>query len=414
MDFLIKGGLGFNPVESQVMHVDINSCFATIEQQANPFLRGKPVVVAAYDSPRGVVLAASYEAKKFGVRTGSLVQEAKRVISNLNVLTGDPDKYRYVHLELRKILEDYADRLFPKSIDEFVLHFDGSSVLRGRDMWDVGREIKRRIKSEIGEVITVSVGISTNRFLAKLASNLQKPDGLCEINRSNFLKVYSKLKLVDLSGINRRNEARLNVNGIVNVLDFYNAPLWKLRSAFRSVEARYWHARLRGWEVDGVGSRRKTFGNSYSLPEHDGFLESLRPILMKLCEKTGLRMRRAGFGAYGVRVGVRFKNRESWHKGRKVKGMIFDSRDIYFEAVRILAMCPKRGVVHTLFVTCFALVNLEALQLSFLDDFERRKKLVAAVDEINGRWGEFSVISARAVRTKMTDRIGFGNIRELV
>ena len=136
----------FNPALSNIMLVDVNSCFATIEQQANPLLRGKPVAVAAFTSPSGCILAASIEAKKLGIKTGMRVREGREICRGLTVLSPDPWKYRNVHLALRKIISDYTDDFAPKSIDEFVLNLESCPVLRLKNIWDVALEIKERIK----------------------------------------------------------------------------------------------------------------------------------------------------------------------------------------------------------------------------------------------------------------------------
>src|SRR5258708_7305853 len=118
--------LPFNPKPSTILHIDLNSCFATIEQQANSFLRGKPVAVAAYVSPSGCIVAPSVEAKKFGVKTGMRVKDGKILCPNLIVLPPDPNKYRAVHILLKQLMESYTDKVTPKSIDEFILDLEGS------------------------------------------------------------------------------------------------------------------------------------------------------------------------------------------------------------------------------------------------------------------------------------------------
>lgn len=150
--------LNFNPKPSYIMHIDVNSCFATIEQQANPFLRGKPVVVGAYTTPNGCILASSTEAKRFGVKTGMRIKDGKKLCPALRVLPPDPWKYRNVHLRLRKIISEYTSDFSPKSIDEFVLNMEGYPKLVAGNMQDVGKEIKDRIKIEIGEWITDDLG----------------------------------------------------------------------------------------------------------------------------------------------------------------------------------------------------------------------------------------------------------------
>ena len=126
----IENSLSFNSLPSKIMHIDLNSCFATIEQQANPFLRGKPVAIAAFTTDKGCILAASIEAKRLGIKTGMRVMDGKAIYQKLIVLPPDPWKYRNVHLKLRKLVSDYTNDFAPKSIDEFVLNLKDYSALK--------------------------------------------------------------------------------------------------------------------------------------------------------------------------------------------------------------------------------------------------------------------------------------------
>src|SRR3989339_574686 len=175
----------FNGNLPNIIHLDINSCFATIEQQANPLLHDKPVVVCAYTTPFGCILAVSVTAKKLGIKTGMRVMDAKKIYPKIITLLPDPAKYRFVHKKIFKILKNYSVKVIPKSIDEFVF-----ALPLKVEPYKVSLEIKEKIKKDVGEYITISIGISTNRYLAKVASNLIKPDGLSEINKSNYLDVY--------------------------------------------------------------------------------------------------------------------------------------------------------------------------------------------------------------------------------
>ena len=134
-----------------IMHVDLNCCFATIEQQANPLLRGKPIVVAAYNSPNGCVVAPSIEAKRYGIKTGMTVRDAKLLYPPVIVKTPDPAKYRAVHLLFRRIFRDYSPDVTPKSIDEAVIDLTDTLCLYKGTILDLGREIKKRFRTEIGE-----------------------------------------------------------------------------------------------------------------------------------------------------------------------------------------------------------------------------------------------------------------------
>jgi len=411
----MEKSFGFNPKPSTIMHIDLNSCFATIEQQANPHLRGKPIAVAAYTTPFGCILAPSIEAKRYGIQTGMRVKDGKALYPNLIVLPADPWKYRNVHLGLRKILKDYTNDFNPKSIDEFVLNLSGYPAF-DKGMFELGREIKGRIKREVGEWLTVSVGIAPNRFLAKLASQLKKPDGLEEINKDNFLNRYLKLKLTDLPYIKARNAIRLNSVGIFSVLDFYQSPIWKLKAAFKSILGYYWYVRLHGYELDDVVFGRRSYGNSYAFPKPLVTPGQIAPILTKLVTKMGFRLRRAGYKARGVHLAVTFRDGSFWHKSASWRTKVFfDSRDIYKEAFKILCRSPYRKPVRDLAVSVFNLLKSGVSQLELFEDIEKRENMVKAVDEVNERWGNFVVTPARMLSASdaVPDRIAFGNIKEL-
>lgn len=377
------------------MHIDLNSCFATIEQQANPLLRGRPIAVAAYTTPMGCIVAPSVEAKRYGIKVGMRVGDGKLLCPNLVVLSPDPAKYRDVHCKLRSLLADYTEKVIPKSIDEFVF----KPICPPEAVLAKGGEIKQRIKKEIGEAITVSIGIGPNRFLAKVASNLHKPDGLDEINKDNFLKVYSSLALTDLCGIKMRNVFRLNGVGVYSVLDFYQAPLWKLKAAFQSINGYYWHLRLHGWEIDDAVFARRSYGNSYALPKPFEKPEELSPILQKLVVKMSSRLRKAGYKTKGIHLAVSYRDGSFWHKGYKTFKVLFDSRDIYKRAYGLLLESPYKKPVREIAVSCFNLVKDNLLQLEFFEDMEKKTNLVEAIDGVNERWGSFVLTPASMLGT---------------
>lgn len=414
MVYPTNGGLPFNQKPSTIIHLDLNSCFATIEQQANPLLRGKPIAVAAYASPAGCILAPSVEAKKLGVKVGHRVREGQLLCPELIILPPDPWKYRNVHLQIKKLLSQYTDSVIPKSIDEFVLNFDGRPAL-SKGMKVIAAEIKQRIKREIGDWLTVSVGIAPNIFLAKLACGLKKPDGLEEINFYNYLDVYSRLSLVDLPGIKKNLASRLANFDILTVLDFFTADLYRLRSAFESILGFYWYLRLRGWEIDDVVFSRRSFGNMYSLPKPLSRPSDLAPILHKLVQKMSHRMRRQGFRTRGVHLSLLYRDHDFWHRGLSLSAEIFDSLDIYRQAYRILLSSPQKKAVANLAVSVFNLTKNPSLQLDLFDRTLKKFNLTAAVDKINERWGDFVITPAFMLGTGnlVPDRISFGNVKEL-
>lgn len=399
------------------MHIDLNSCFATIEQQANPLLRGKPVVVAAYGTGKGFILSPSIEAKRVGIKMGMQVRDAQQVYSDVVVITPDAPKYRDVHLKFKRIFSDYSPKVVPKSIDEAIIDFTPVQTLFP-DLVSVAKEIKARMKAEIGEWIWCSIGIGPNRFLAKTGAGFKKPDGLTYIDHSNVLDIYKNMTLLDLNGINVRYEARLNMNGIFTPLQFFEASPEFLRAkVFKSIVGEWWHRRLRGWEVDDVEYARRSFGQQYALGKATADPKELAGILMKLCEKMGRRLRDSNYCAQGIHVGVRYKKDfTSWHMGKKFTHAMSNTQELYKKAQFVLDQQPEKKVVGLLSVTCFDLIPADqAPQLGLFQDKQKLEKVSDAMDAINDKFGEYVVTPGTMMGTKnvVVDRIAFGRIREL-
>ena len=401
-----------------IMHIDLNSCFAIIEQQANPLIRNKPVAIAAYDTPRGAVIASSYEAKALGIKLGVNVREARLIYRDVIIMMPDPEKYFDAHRRFKKVLMNYTNEVTPKSVDEFVIDFRGSpAVNNGRSLEDIGMDIKQDIKKAIGEYVTVNVGIGTNRFLAKLAAGLHKPDGLDTINGDNLRDIYATLELTDLPGINTRYQARLNVEGIYTPLQFLDAPSDLLKKrVFKSVVGYYWYLRLRGHETDAVDFGRKSFGQQYALGNKTRDKQELSRLLMKLCEKAGRRMRKADFIGGGIHLWLNFENRMYWAKGKKLSKDVYSTQDIFLSAQRLLnsATIPTR--VTNIGVTVFNLHPSNPAQLGLFDDSRLdTRSLAEASDIVNDRYGEFTLVPALMANMQDTilKRVAFGSIKEL-
>ena len=406
-----------------IMHIDLNSCFATAEQQAYPPLRGKPLVIAAYTSPGGCVVAPSIEAKKRGIKTGMTVREARLLCKEVIVRDPDPGLIRDVHLKFRNVLSDYSPVVVPKSIDELVIDFEGTPACRQagmafkRGLVEIGAEIKEKIRSRVGEWISCNIGIATNRFLAKLAASLHKPDGLDVINHKNLREVYAGRKLTELNGINSRYQARLNTYGIFTPVDFLDASLDTLKKqVFASITGYYWYLRLRGWEIDAVDFGRKSFGQSYALKEQTDDPRELTRLLMKLCEKMGRRLRGNNYRAYGIHVSLVYTDMTYWHMGRTMQIPLYSTSDLYKKAVWIFNKQPERKKVRDMAVSCFGLEGTTPEQMDlFESEMAREKKVTRAIDQINNKYGEFMVTPALMMDMdkQIIDRIAFGGVKEL-
>ncbi len=421
----------FNPAPATVMHVDINSCFATIEQQANPLLRGKPVAVAAYVEDHGCILAASIEAKRLGIKTGMRVRDGKLIYPDLTVLAPDPNKYRSVNRALLALLQRYTDNVSVESIDEMALSLAHTPALSQHisknisvhdAMLLIAKDIKKLVREEIGDWITVSIGIAPNRYLAKVASGLHKPDGLDVLTRETILPVFAHLKLEDLCGIKAGNANHLRLTGIYSPVAFCQADAKALQKAFRSVNGYHWWLRLHGWEDGSLyktfGSdeeEQKSFGQSYALqkpyaPEDPG----LQQILAQLVMKMGRRIRQANFTAKGVGVSTLFNDYSHWHKQETQNVSSYADIDFYTHALRLLHQAPNRPV-RILAVYTFHLRHDLYEQGNLFAEDQKKERLTKAIDSVHDRWGEFVIMSGRMARMeqKVLDRIAFGKVRDI-
>lgn len=394
------------------MYIDINSCFATVEQQANPLLRGKPVVVAAYTSGNGCILAASSEAKQYGIKTGMRVYEAKHVCASLVVLSPDPKKYRYINERLTVLLQSYSQRVQVQSIDEMIVRMEEIPI---QSMLEIAKEIKKRIREEIGEWITVSIGIAPNAFLAKTASNLKKPDGLEVITETNIEQVLRSLSLTDLCGIKKGNATRLLTHGVSTPLAMYRTSPDALQQAFGSIIGRYWWLWLHGWEAGSVYAENshvenKSFSQSCSLTRHTYPKDHATiQVVYQLVAKMAARFRGDGFVAHGIVAGASFTDRTFWQKHTKIPTPLYATEDIFFLTQSLLQNAPAKPI-HTVFVGVYDLKTNLYTQLTW-DEVERKKiARTQAIDHIYARFGQNAITSAVTLKAsqKIVDRIAFG------
>ncbi|PIY71894.1 hypothetical protein COY87_03775 [Candidatus Roizmanbacteria bacterium CG_4_10_14_0_8_um_filter_33_9] len=409
--------LPLNKNKPLVMHIDLNSCFATVCQQAHIHLRGKPVVIAAYPTNNGCILSPSIEAKKLGIKVGMRVRDAKLISKDVIVRETDPMMVRDVHIKFKKIFQDYTPYVTPQSIDEAVLDFTGMESFLKRSLTNIAQEIKIRLRKEIGEWISCSIGIGTNRFLAKTGASIKKPDGLELINHTRIKEVYGKLALTDLNGINKRFEVRLNMQGIFTPLQFLYAPLPLLqKQVFQSILGYYWFLRLRGYEIDNVEFSRKSFGQDYALGKKTADVQELSVILMKLCEKMGRRLRRAGYEARGLHIAFLYNDYTFWHKGKKGNTTLSSTVDLYKNLLLLFHLQPEKKVVIKISISCYDLVKKNASQLELFDEDRNKKtKVSETLDKVNDQYGEFTIIPALMMESDnlALDRIAFGGVKEL-
>lgn len=401
--------------ESQIMHVDLNSAFATTEQQAHPSLRGKPVGVTNRLSKYCCVIAASYEAKTKGIKVGMRLDEAKVLAPDLIMLETDPPKYHHMYQKIAHIMKDYSPYVQMKSIDEGIIDFHGTRrYINSKPLEAIGLEIKQRVKRELGSWMRINVGIGPNRFLAKTAAGLHKPDGLDIIDHRNLRKVYKELELTDLTGIAKHYEARLNAAGIFTPLEFlYASPDVLRRLVFHSVVGEDWHRRLRGYEVDDIITKLGNVGRQFVLDERSNKNAVILPRFQYLCETTGKKLRYNGVDARGILVWATFQTGDSWYQRKMFKSTFFTDKEIYRRALFLFNQRPKHLVVTSMGITCYQLTPTTRSQLSLFERVNQEEWLTTAIDEINTQYGDFMVTSANALlgKKRVKQKIPFGGTK---
>ena len=407
--------LGLNRAAPATLVVDLNCAFASIEQQHDPQLRGRPLAIAAYATDAATIVSASREARDLGIRTGMRVFEAKAIFPSIAVAEPNPPLYRAVSDQLIDIMERHSPDVLRMSIDEASMNLAGTPDLVKLGPEGVGVAIKAALRHEAGECITCSVGISTSIWMAKQASNLNKRDGLERIDHSNLVSAFERLRLTDLSGIAEATARRLLRAGIRTPLEFLRAGPDQLRHAgMQRAVADGWLRRLRGFEVGTFeGPARKSYSHSHVLARATSSQGDLEELLMRLCEMVGRRLRAAGRRGRVVSVGVVYRpDVERFSKQSTMATPIATGEEIYRAALALLAGRDVRRAVGTLGVGLSGLSADDGqLDLFAGPSRPRGERLEVAMDAIRDRFGEDAVQRARLLGRApvVRDRIAFGN-----
>ena len=408
--------LGLNTADPATLVIDLNCAFASIEQQHDPELRGRPLAIAAYATEAATIVSSSREARDLGIKTGMRVYEAKAIFPKIIVREPNPPLYREDSDRLIDIMERHSPDVLRMSIDEASLNLAGTPNLLKLGPEGVGRAIKKAIREEIGECVTCSVGVATSIWMAKQASNLDKRDGLQRIDHTNLVSVFERLQLTDLSGIAEASARRLNKAGIYTPMDFLRATGDRLKHAGMHAEvADGWGRRLRGFEGSGFESAaRKSYSHSHVLARATTSQTDLEELLMRLSDMVGRRLRAAGRRGSVVSIGVVYRP-DAGHFSKQVTlaKPIATGDEIYRTALKLLGARDPRRSIGTLGVGLAGLAEGDARQLDLFAAASRprNERLEAAVDAIRDRFGEDAVQRSRLLgRARVVrDRIAFGN-----
>lgn len=374
-----------------ILHIDMNAFFASVEQQANPDLRGKSIAVVGGHG-RTVITTSSYEARAKGVKTGMAIWEGKRTCPELVIVVGDNRKYQHTSTEINKIFRDYTPEVEAFSIDESWLDVTHSlSLFQSAER--IAHLIKARIKHNFG--ITCSIGIAPNKLLAKLASDMVKPDGLTIINPEDVKRVLEFLPAKDLCGVGKKMERHLLMMGIRTCGELGRCEEERLTKRFGIIGKRL---KEMGQGIDdapvvpfGEEDDVKSVGHSTTLERDIGDPVEIRRYLLQLSEMVGSRERKYGVAGKTIHLYVRYADFfSSWGKQTTIRTHTSQSDEIYQTALKILATVPLEQPVRLLGISLSNLRQEQEQLPLFLED---RKKLEAtkAMDAVNARFGKMAV-----------------------
>lgn len=404
------------------MFIDMNSFFPSCEQQVNYYLRGRPVAVCVYPGKRGAIIAASIEAKKRGIRGPMRLDEAMAICPDLVPLETHPERYREFHIKIMKVLKRYSENVIPKSIDEAIIDITSYRLVY-KDPRELAMKIKSDIRNEVGDYLKCSIGIAPNAFLAKLGTELQKPDGLVVIDRKNIDEILGKLKLTDLPGIASGTADRLIKAGITTPLQLRHTAPDKLRYALNSIVGHYWHYRLNFGEVDQYNRDYRSMQAMRQVSqEQRRSVETLQQLLNGLCMKLEQRMVRQEVYCRDIHVNIRYQNNKEWRDqiksdkpiqdGMEVLGLI-KSRMKKFEKTH-----SSEGVINShitsINVTVTNFIHAELINLNLFEDTLRQNNLRKTVYDIKSRFGKNVLLKGSEVSEEqvLKDVIGFGSIKD--
>lgn len=387
-----------------IMHVDFNAYFASVEQQANPFLRGKAIGVGGKPGHRSVVTTASYTAKDQGVKTAMSSWEALKICPSLEMVDGDPRKYSEMTDRMLNIMHRYASHVSQTSIDEAYL-----DVTHQAEDWlgaiSVALNIKNDLATEIGPYVTVSIGIATNAIMAKIAGGSEKPNGLTVVRPEEHEAFLDNIALIDIPGIGPGILRRLEELGIRSVEQLRNVSPPYLATHFKQYGPFLYNAArgLGASQLDPEPELPKSIGHCYTLP-YDIYNPLLvRGTFIRLCERVGYRLRKHGLTARSFAVihrsdTLRFSSQHGRFDAPTQDGLLFYEMG-WPHITRYLSKHRMRlvGIRATDLVPAHEQVSTNKIE-------RKRAQLLPALDKLRNKFGKNAWTRAAAMRSQLLER----------
>ncbi|MGE5508096.1 MAG: DNA polymerase IV [Chitinophagales bacterium] len=374
-----------------IAHVDMDAFFAAVEALDHPEWRGKPLIVGGpKDSRRGVVSTCSYEARRFGVHSAMPLAEAARRCPQAIFVPGRHARYAEVAAVIREVFLEFTPVVEPVSIDEAFLDLTGAEHLHP-SLSALGQAIKARLKEATGG-LTASVGLAPNKFLAKIASDLRKPDGLVLVTPETVDELLLPLPVGRVWGVGPKTEAELARHGIRTVAQLRQAPLEWLTQRFGKGGPLLWQL-ARGIDDRPVspGGPAKSLGHEETFGEDLSDPQQLRKVFVELAGEVGRRLRRHGFEARTVTIKCRYADFTTFTRSHTLETPFSDDDTLLEEALKLWEKAEKKQAFRLLglYVSSFS----PAQQLSLLPD--KRRAVFAVMDQVNARYRRNLLVKGR-------------------
>ena len=380
-----------------ILHVDMDAFYASVEQRDNPDLRGKPVIVGAGARERGVVAAASYEARKFGVHSAMPSRTAYKLCPQGIFVRPNMKKYGEVSKQIMKILGTFTPFVQPVSVDEAFLDVTRSTKIFG-DALTIARGIKTEIQVQTG--LTASVGVAPNKFLAKLAADLNKPDGPTAITDTNKVEVLAPLPVGKLWGVGKVTEKRLHDLGIRTIGDLQHLPLDELRHRFGN-SADHLRALAMGEDDREVETdeESKSISSEHTFDVDTADLDQIKKCLLEQCEEVGLRLRQEKVAARTVQLKLRYADFTTLTRRRTLPQPTQDEMMLYDVAGQLLVAEGIEGKrIRLIGVGGSNLVPPEIQSDLFNRTDEKRALVNKVMEDLRGKLGPGAIRRGTSLR----------------
>ncbi|WP_053388188.1 DNA polymerase IV [Leucobacter japonicus] len=378
---------------ASMLHVDMDSFFVSVELLERPELRGLPVA-AAHDTSRSVVSSASYEARKFGVRSAMPVARAKQLCPQLVLVTPTYAKYREASRAVMAVFEEFTPLVEPLSIDEAFLDVAGTVRLFGAPM-EIARAIRERVRERTG--LPASVGLAGTKFIAKLASQRAKPDGILEIPPARTLEFLHPLPIGAMWGVGQATERALHARAIHTVGELAREPLATLERIVGRASAQRLHDLANGRDARRVETTRveKSIGHEETFAHDVSDVAVLHRELLRLATRAGERLRAAGLESRTISIKVRWGNFDTITRSRTLGEATHATQRIFQTAKELFEGVDRGGrAVRLIGVRAEQLVAAGSDLAALWSDDDGWRAVDHAVDEVRGRFGTDGVTSA--------------------